>query len=155
MILVHLHELSAVKILFPDSDALVTLFFPFALIDDGSSTCCCWANGERAATLLRLHEELPLRAFVSSGCTLQCVGVDKSFTKSTMFHLERILRKNSRITVRNHGSIVDSSYQDLTVSVSSENALSTSDENLLKFIVFNSCFGTFWVSIYSKRKIFI
>ncbi|XP_037493187.1 CST complex subunit CTC1 isoform X2 [Jatropha curcas] len=117
------------------------------VLDDGSFTCCCWANAERAATLLRLHEELPPRAFESSGCTLKWVGINKSCWKSTMFHLDRILRKHGRITVRNYGSIIESSYQDLKVSVSSENSLSSSDENLLKFIVLNACFGTFWTVV--------
>ncbi|XP_021647982.2 CST complex subunit CTC1 isoform X2 [Hevea brasiliensis] len=116
------------------------------VLDDGSSTCCCWANAERAATLMRLHEELPMRAFESSGCTLKWLGIDKNCWKSTMFHLERILRKHGRIIVRNDGPIIDS-YQDYTVSVSSDDALSSSDENLLKFIVFNACFGTSWTVI--------
>ncbi|KAF2309889.1 hypothetical protein GH714_005501 [Hevea brasiliensis] len=84
-------------------------------LHDGSSTCCCWANAERAATLMRLHEELPMRAFESSGCTLKWLGIDKNCWKSTMFHLERILRKHGRIIVRNDGPIIDS-YQDYTVS---------------------------------------
>lgn len=114
------------------------------VLDDGSSSCYCWANAERAATLLRLHEELPMRAFESSGCTLKWVGITKSSWKTTMYHLEKMLKKHHRIVVKNHGSMVDSSYQDLNVSVSSDGDLSSSDDNLLKFIIFHACFGTFW-----------
>ncbi|KAF9687595.1 hypothetical protein SADUNF_Sadunf02G0109700 [Salix dunnii] len=114
------------------------------VLDDGSSSCYCWANAERAATLLRLHEELPMRAFESSGCTLKWVGINKSSWKTTIYHLERMLKKHHRIVVKNHGSLVDSSYQDLNVSVSSDDDLSSSDDNLLKFIIFHACIGTFW-----------
>ncbi|CAK7347604.1 unnamed protein product [Dovyalis caffra] len=123
------------------------------VLDDGSSSCYCWANAERAATLLRLHEELPMRAFESSGCTLKWVGTDKSSWKTTMGHLARILKKHKRIIVKNHGSMVDSSYQDLTVSVSSDDDISSSDENLVKFIIFHACFGTFWTVTASAMEL--
>ncbi|TKY68592.1 CST complex subunit CTC1 [Spatholobus suberectus] len=91
------------------------------LLEDGSSSCCCWANAERAATLLRLHEEL-----------------------ATSYHLRRILKNHKRITLKNHGLYIDSPYQDLVVSVTSGNALCSSDENLLKLIIFNACVGRIW-----------
>lgn len=90
--------------------------------EDGSSSCCCWANAERAATLLRLHEE-----------------------NATSSHLGRILKNHKRITVKNHGLYIDSPYQD-HVSVTSANALCSSDENLLKLMIFNACVGRIWVS---------
>lgn len=90
--------------------------------DDGSSSCCCWANAGSAATLLRLDEEF-----------------------STCYHIGKILKNYKRITVKNHGSFIDSPYQDV-VSVTSGNALCSSDENLLKFIIFNACVGRIWVS---------
>ncbi|KAM5574673.1 CST complex subunit CTC1 [Rosa sericea] len=114
------------------------------VLDDGSSPCCCWANAERAATLLRLHEEFPQLAFENSGWTLKWVRADNNSWSSTIYHLERILNNHHRIVVRNYGSMFDSSYQDLAVSVSSDNPLSSYDENLLKFIVFNACFSKFW-----------
>ncbi|MED6146720.1 hypothetical protein PIB30_037260 [Stylosanthes scabra] len=91
------------------------------LLDDGSSTCCCWANAERAAALLRLHEE-----------------------PTTSHKLGRILKNYQKITVKNHGSFIDSPYQDLAVSVTSGNTFCNSDENLLKFIIFNACVGRVW-----------
>ncbi|RZB98494.1 CST complex subunit CTC1 [Glycine soja] len=88
---------------------------------DGSSSCCCWASAERAATLLRLHEDF-----------------------ATCSHLGRILKNHHRITVKNNGLYIDSPYQDLLVSVTSGNALCSSDENLLKLIIFNACVGGIW-----------
>ncbi|KAJ6404838.1 hypothetical protein OIU84_012918 [Salix udensis] len=123
------------------------------VLDDGSSSCYCWANAERAATLLRLHEELPMRAFESSDCTLKWVGIKKSSWKTTIYHLERMLKKHHRIVVKNHGSMVDSSYQDLNVSVSSDDDLSSSDDNLLKFIIFHACIGTFWTVTASAMEL--
>ncbi|XP_030950352.1 CST complex subunit CTC1 isoform X1 [Quercus lobata] len=119
---------------------------PFAgfVLDDGSSSSFCWANAERAATLLRLHEKLPQGAFENSGWTSKWAQIDDNACSTIIYHIERIIRNHDRITVKNHGSMFDSSYQDLAVSVSSDNALSCSDENLLKFIIFNACFGTFW-----------
>lgn len=120
-------------------------------VDDGSSPCCCWANSERAATLLRLYEDFPLSAFESSGWTLKWVRKGDDACSATMYHLERILKNHDRITVKNFGSMFDSSYQDLAVSVSSDNALSSHDENLLKFIIFNACFSKFWVSSFPTK----
>ncbi|KAK7317482.1 hypothetical protein RJT34_01757 [Clitoria ternatea] len=91
------------------------------LLEDGSSSCCCWANAERASTLLRLREEL-----------------------STSHHLGRILKNHKRITVKNLGLCIDSPYQDLIVSATSGHALCNSDENLLKFLIFNACVGRIW-----------
>jgi len=95
----------------------------FILAEDGSSSCCCWASAERAATLLRLNEEL-----------------------TTCHHLGRILKKHKKITVKNHGLYADSPYQDHIFSVTSGNALCSSDENILKLIIFNACIGGVWVS---------
>lgn len=116
--------------------------------DDGSSPCCCWANDERAATLLRLYEEFPQSASENSDWTLKWTRKNNNAWCSTIYHLERILNNHHQIVVRNYGSMFDSSYQDLAVSVSSDNALNSYDENLLKSIVFNACFSKFWVSLF-------
>ncbi|XP_019427330.1 PREDICTED: CST complex subunit CTC1 isoform X2 [Lupinus angustifolius] len=91
------------------------------LVDDGSSSCCCWANSESAATLLRLCEGFP-----------------------ASYNLGNVLKKYKRIIAKNHGSFIDSPYQDVVVSDASDNALCSSDENLLKFVIFNACIGRVW-----------
>ncbi|KAJ7958119.1 CST complex subunit CTC1 isoform X1 [Quillaja saponaria] len=118
------------------------------VLDDGSSSCCCWANAERAATLLRLHEDHPQRAFESSDCRFKWVEMEDNASSTMISHLERILKYCNRVTVRNYGSVYDCSYQNL-VFVTSDNALSSSDENILKFIIFNACFGTVWTVVAS------
>lgn len=123
-------------------------FLLLPLADDGSSSCCCWANAERAATLLRLHEKLPRRAFERNGWTQKWAGIDDNACSTSTNYLERIFKNHDRITVKNYGSMFDSSYQELAVSYSPDNALSISDENLLKFIIFNASFGKFWVSLH-------
>lgn len=128
----------------------ILFYSPF--VDDGSSSCCCWANAERAATLLRLHEKLPQRTFDSNDWRLKGFKTDNSVCNSIIFQLERILKNHDRITVKNYGSFFDSSNQDLAVSVSSENALSSSDESFIKLVVYNACFGTLWVSSLSNME---
>ncbi|KAF5468328.1 hypothetical protein F2P56_012486 [Juglans regia] len=117
------------------------------VLDDGSSSCRCWANAQRASTMLRLHEKLPQRAFESSHWTHKWAGIDDSACSSAIHHLERIFKNHDRITVKNFGSMFDSSYQDLAVSTSSDNALSALDESLLKFMILNASFSSSWTVI--------
>lgn len=120
----------------------------FTFLDDGSSSCFCWANSNRAAALLRLHEKLPQTTSARSGWTLNCAGKDGNACSSTICRLESIFKNHDRITVKNYGSMFDSSCQDLVVSTSPASAaLSISDENILKSIILNASFGTSWVSL--------
>ncbi|KAG6674780.1 hypothetical protein I3842_15G062100 [Carya illinoinensis] len=119
------------------------------VLDDGSSSCRCWANAKRASTMLRLHEKLPQRAFESSDWTQKWAGIDDNACSSAIHHLERIFKNHDRITVKNFGSMFDSSYQDLAVSTSSDNGLSALDESLLKFMILNASFSSSWTVIAS------
>ncbi|XP_031401543.1 LOW QUALITY PROTEIN: CST complex subunit CTC1 [Punica granatum] len=110
------------------------------VVEDGSSSCVCWANGEQASTLLRLSETLPRTALGSSYWALKWVGGGNNTCGSSYYSLERILKKHGRITMKNYGSSIES-CQDLSFSVSSENVLSNSDESLLQYVIFNACLG--------------
>ncbi|KAJ4963941.1 hypothetical protein NE237_023880 [Protea cynaroides] len=113
------------------------------VLDDGSSTCCLWANAERAAKLLRLHEETSVSSFGSSYSTLRRTGGNKA-PSTTIYHLWKILKKHNRVTVKNHGSTLDSSCQELLFSATSDKVFSSSDENAMKFIILNACCGVVW-----------
>jgi hypothetical protein len=71
---------------------------------------------------------------------------------TTSYHLGRILKKYKRITVKNRGSFIDFPYQDLVVSVASGDALNSSDENIIKYIIFNACVGRTWVCLTNTHR---
>ncbi|KAK4803412.1 hypothetical protein SAY86_003229 [Trapa natans] len=103
------------------------------VLEDGSSSCVCWTNGDLASTLLRLSDEFPNTA------------VGRTCESSGCYYLDRILRRHDRITMKNYSSLSDSCEDSF--SVSSGNILSNSDENLLKSIIFNACFGLEWAIV--------
>ncbi|RAL47292.1 hypothetical protein DM860_013257 [Cuscuta australis] len=90
--------------------------------DDGSSSCCCWANGDRAAALLGLlHPKAHLK--------------------------EVIERHHGRVVVKNHGSTLDPSAQELMITgkdMISSSSSSSSDEELLRMMILNACSSKTW-----------
>ncbi|KAL7245119.1 hypothetical protein ACSBR2_000452 [Camellia fascicularis] len=118
------------------------------VLDDGSSSCCCWVNSDRAATLLRLDEEIS-HEITGSIQGSKKIRVDEACI-STVHHLDKILKKHDRVIVKNYGSMFDSSGQDLTFSAASDTVFSSSDEDLLKLVILNACFSTFWTVVGSQ-----
>lgn len=115
------------------------------VLDDGSCSACFWANNETAATLLRQNEK------VSPGMARNTWGMKKFEEESdhnSIIHLVgQIVKKHGFITVRNYGSVYDSTGQDLTFSVASNTCLNISDEEFLKRVILHACFGTCWVVV--------
>ncbi|KAI3465390.1 hypothetical protein Pfo_022053 [Paulownia fortunei] len=121
---------------------------PFAgfVMDDGSSSCCCWADSERAAALLGLESE----GYLLEG-SAETFGRSKAGKGqphgSIIGHLNQILEQHGRVVVKNYGSIFDSSCQDLAFSVDSDRLISSSDEDLLGSLITNSFFSTSWTIV--------
>ncbi|KAL9172439.1 hypothetical protein ABFS82_03G047100 [Erythranthe guttata] len=102
---------------------------PFAgfIIDDGSSSCCCWVDSERAKALLGLEFEDHLRKD-----SAESFGRSKARKRSNIGRLNRVLERHNRIVVKNYGHIFDPSSQQLAFLVNSDKSLRSSDEDLLR-----------------------
>ncbi|XP_057793965.1 CST complex subunit CTC1 isoform X2 [Salvia miltiorrhiza] len=115
---------------------------PFAgfIIDDGSSSCCCWADSETAATFLGLDsEEYSLKD------TLTGYKAGKGqLVISTVGRLNQALERHGRIMVKNCSSMFDSSCQDLEFAVDSKRSLSSSDEDNLRSLVTKAILTASW-----------
>ncbi|KAI3933792.1 hypothetical protein MKW92_038034 [Papaver armeniacum] len=109
------------------------------IVDDGSSLCCCWASSERAAVLLRLDEEIPIKAFISSARKMKAVRSAKS-QSTARYHLQNVLNKHHKVTLSCSDNFLDS-CENLRFTVNSMYRLSCSDENLLKRIVLDAKCG--------------
>ncbi|KAH6776509.1 hypothetical protein C2S52_014070 [Perilla frutescens var. hirtella] len=115
---------------------------PFAgfIVDDGSSSCCCWADSERAAAFLDLDSEE-----YKAGDTLGRYKAGKEQLHiSTVGRLNEVLEKHGRISMKNCGSMYDSSCQDLEFSVKSDRSISSSDEDVLHSLVSKALLGASW-----------
>ncbi|KAL3655225.1 hypothetical protein CASFOL_001011 [Castilleja foliolosa] len=106
------------------------------VMDDGSSSCCCWANSERAAALLGLEPEEHLQKD-----SAETFGKSKA---GIINQLNQMLERYGRVVVKNYGSVFDSSCQDLAFSVGSDGLLSTLDEDHLRSLITNVVFSTSW-----------
>ncbi|XP_010061780.1 CST complex subunit CTC1 isoform X1 [Eucalyptus grandis] len=137
-------EMDCLQSGFSHQSSLVNIPIAGFVVEDGSSLCFCWASADRASTLLRLNEKLPQTALESANWTLKWVGKEKNASRTSAYYVDRFLKKHVKITVRNCGSMLDSSRQDLMISVGSHNVLSNFEEDILKYILFNASFATDW-----------
>ncbi|KAL0916542.1 hypothetical protein M5K25_014063 [Dendrobium thyrsiflorum] len=109
------------------------------LLDDGSSLCCCWADGERAEMLLGL-DKISCHPFFQCG--------DNSVKKSFRYHetighqLENMLRKHQKVIMKNHRAVPDVSSLDFTFYVDSGEIFSSAEESLFRFVISNACQGS-------------
>ncbi|KAL8230888.1 hypothetical protein R6Q57_000666 [Mikania cordata] len=118
--------------------------FPLAgfIMDDGSSSCCCWTDNENAVKVLGFHEWSSHKRFrgrlhTSNNKKLEACSY-------TMSRLSDILNQHGRIVIKNQGSMSDSSYLDAAVSVDSDNVLKESDEQFLKSLIIQACSSNTW-----------
>lgn len=118
----------------------------FNLLDDGSSSCCCWADGDRAEMLLRI-QETAAQTSISSHGTLR-LGGNKQRLETMGCFLKKMLIKHRRIIVRNYGVKCDPSFPDTTCTVDSDKILSTLEEDVLRLITLNAQDGPNMVSFY-------
>ncbi|KAF8024254.1 hypothetical protein BT93_F1448 [Corymbia citriodora subsp. variegata] len=137
-------EMDCLQSGFSHQSSLINIPIAGFVVEDGSSLCFCWANADRASTLLRLNEKLPQTALESTNWTLKWVGKEKNASRASAYYVDRILKKHVKITVRNCGSLLDSSRQDLMISVGSHNVLGNFEEDILKYILLYASFATDW-----------
>lgn len=111
--------------------------------DDGSSLKCCWLNAGSADVLLSLGGAF--RTFFCTHGKSLVVG-SKNFRGTVDYHLKKMFAKHHRVIARSQ-EVYDISSTEFTLSVDSNRALSYSEEQLLKFILYNACAGSNFVSI--------
>ncbi|XP_024010167.1 CST complex subunit CTC1 isoform X2 [Eutrema salsugineum] len=109
------------------------------VVDDGSSTFLCWASGKRAFTFLRLHEELPENAVDVA----QWIRSDK-IQNTTAYHLGKIVRVHKKIVIKCNGSQIEALFQDIAISVASNQLLTSSEDEFLKSLILNAISGPIW-----------
>ncbi|KAJ1289501.1 hypothetical protein BS78_02G169100 [Paspalum vaginatum] len=115
------------------------------ILDDGSSLCCCWADDARAELLLRLQEIAHLDASVNLKLSKGGNSTKSHYTIGCC--LEKMLKKHTRVTVKNCGTIPDFSCRDLDASSVSDKVLTRLEDKLLKFIILNACWKGNLVSL--------
>ncbi|XP_010421874.1 PREDICTED: CST complex subunit CTC1-like isoform X1 [Camelina sativa] len=109
------------------------------VVDDGSSVYLCWTSGERAFTILRLHEALPEEDIDVAQWTKRDSG-----RETTAYHLEQIVRVHKRIVMKCNGSQIDTLFRDITVAVTSDQLLAKSEDTFLKWLIPNAISGPLW-----------
>ncbi|CAN6449461.1 unnamed protein product [Victoria cruziana] len=110
------------------------------IFDDGSLSCCCWAATENAAALLRLNKAAS-EVFVAKNSRKLCENRRPLHTVGDT--LGKLIEKHRQIVIRSTCAAVSDDLSCLDFSCFSclNKALSTSDQDLIKFIILNACSG--------------
>ncbi|XP_011083799.1 CST complex subunit CTC1 [Sesamum indicum] len=116
------------------------------IMDDGSSSCCCWADSERAAALLGLESEEILLEESAETSGRSKAGKGQQYN-STVSHLDKILEQHGRVVAKNYGSMFDSSFQDLALSVGSGRSISSSEQDLLRSLTTKAFLSASWTIV--------
>ncbi|KAL0325645.1 UNVERIFIED_CONTAM: CST complex subunit CTC1 [Sesamum radiatum] len=116
------------------------------LHDDGSSSCCCWADSERAAALLGLESEEILLEETAEAFGRSKAGRGQQYN-STVNHVDKILEQHGRVVAKNYGSVFDSSCQDLAFSVGSGRSISSSEQDILRSLTTKAFLSTSWTIV--------
>ncbi|XP_076904587.1 CST complex subunit CTC1-like [Bidens hawaiensis] len=142
---VRLHcKVISVYVLVMEKNSDSRVDFPFAgfIMDDGSSSCCCWTDTKTVLTLLGSREWSPHKRSRTSlhkakRKKLEACG-------DTMSRLSDILNQNGRVVIKNNGSVSDSSCLDAVISVDSECVIKESDEQFLKGLILQVSSSNSW-----------
>lgn len=119
--------------------------FPLAgfILDDGSSSCCCWASWEKAAVFLGLHdEEVTGEAYAETRKKSRKTRKMQAYSSLAFSCLRRIMKRHGRVTVRNQASKFDSSCQDLVFSAKSQKIISSLDRDFFQSLILKACCST-------------
>ncbi|XP_060190180.1 CST complex subunit CTC1 isoform X2 [Lycium barbarum] len=106
------------------------------ILDDGSSSCCCWTSWESAAVFLGLHDK------EVSGKTRKRSRKKQACNSLAISRLRRIMKRHGRVTVRNQASTFESSWQDLVFSAKPEKIISSSDRDFFQSLILKACCST-------------
>ncbi|MCD9643433.1 hypothetical protein HAX54_030900 [Datura stramonium] len=113
------------------------------ILDDGSSSCCCWASWERAAVFLGLHDDIVSgEPYAKTRNKSRKTRKKQACSSVAISRLRRIMKRHGRVTVRNQASTFDSSCQDLVFSVKPEKIISSLDRDFFQSLILKACCST-------------
>eukprot|EP01018_Ginkgo_biloba_P015098 Gb_29049 [translate_table: standard] len=112
------------------------------VLDDGSGLCDCWASGERAAYLLRIHSTAG-EAFEHNASLYKISkrSAKKKFKITIGCLLEKLVKKHRRVTVRNSRTAVSSSHAEFMIQGALEKNLKQEEQRLICYVLAKACYS--------------
>ncbi|CAN4085042.1 unnamed protein product [Withania somnifera] len=113
------------------------------ILDDGSSSCCCWASWERAAFILGLNdEEVSGEAYAKTRNKSRKTRKKRASGSLAISRLRRIMKRYGRVLVRNQDSSFVSSCQNLVFSANPEKIINSSERDFFQSLILKACCST-------------